>query len=59
MGQREEYGVRSGAGGRGTADVAVAALACAAQFMVVLDISVVNVALPSIRRALGLAEGSQ
>ncbi|OXM72305.1 MULTISPECIES: MFS transporter [Amycolatopsis] len=32
---------------------AVLALACAAQFMVVLDISVVNVALPSIQRALG------
>ncbi|MFE9382674.1 MFS transporter [Streptomyces sp. NPDC007025] len=28
-------------------------LACAAQFMVVLDVSVVNVALPSIRTALG------
>ncbi|NEY31633.1 DHA2 family efflux MFS transporter permease subunit [Streptomyces sp. PRKS01-65] len=28
-------------------------LACAAQFMVVLDVSVVNVALPSIQRALG------
>lgn len=32
------------------------ALACAAQFMVVLDISVVNVALPSIQRALGTDE---
>ncbi|MGZ3118219.1 MFS transporter [Streptomyces sp. H62] len=31
----------------------VLALACAAQFMVVLDVSVVNVALPSIRAALG------
>src|SRR5690606_33633969 len=31
---------------------AVLALACAAQFMVVLDVSVVNVALPSIRAAL-------
>ncbi|GAB3484355.1 MFS transporter [Amycolatopsis cihanbeyliensis] len=29
------------------------ALACGAQFMVVLDVSVVNVALPSIRDALG------
>src|SRR5947209_3017905 len=28
-------------------------LACLAQFMVVLDISVVNVALPAIRRSLG------
>ncbi|MCP2261604.1 drug resistance transporter, EmrB/QacA subfamily [Streptoalloteichus tenebrarius] len=32
---------------------AVLALACTAQFMVVLDVSVVNVALPSIRSALG------
>ncbi|WP_017594136.1 MFS transporter [Nocardiopsis potens] len=31
---------------------AVLALACTAQFMVVLDVSVVNVALPSIRAAL-------
>src|SRR4051794_35987281 len=28
---------------------------CLAQFMVVLDVSVVNVALPSIRRALGFS----
>ncbi|SUA81302.1 Spectinomycin tetracycline efflux pump [Nocardia otitidiscaviarum] len=34
----------------------VLAVACAAQFMVVLDISVVNVALPSIRDALGFDE---
>jgi EmrB/QacA subfamily drug resistance transporter len=31
-------------------------LACLAQFMVVLDVSVVNVALPSIRHALGFSE---
>ncbi|GAA2250670.1 MFS transporter [Actinomadura luteofluorescens] len=31
---------------------AILALACAAQFMVVLDVSVVNVALPSIQRSL-------
>ncbi|MEU4575619.1 MFS transporter [Nonomuraea sp. NPDC023979] len=31
----------------------VLAVLCAAQFMVVLDVSVVNVALPSIQRALG------
>ncbi|WP_343034594.1 MFS transporter [Amycolatopsis anabasis] len=37
----------------------VLALACAAQFMVVLDISVVNVALPSIQRSLGFDETSQ
>lgn len=33
----------------------VLALACVGQFMVVLDISVVNVALPSIHRALGFS----
>jgi EmrB/QacA subfamily drug resistance transporter len=32
---------------------ATLALACLAQFMVILDVSVVNVALPSIHRALG------
>ncbi|SFI29252.1 drug resistance transporter, EmrB/QacA subfamily [Streptosporangium canum] len=41
-------------GGAGAARV-VLALACAAQFMVVLDVSVVNVALPSIQRSLGFA----
>ena len=30
----------------------------AAQFMVVLDASIVNVALPSIKTALGFSEGS-
>ena len=30
-------------------------IACAAQFMVVLDIAIVNVALPSIQRDLGEA----
>jgi EmrB/QacA subfamily drug resistance transporter len=34
---------------------AVLAIACAAQFMVVLDVSIVNVALPSIRTSLGLS----
>ncbi|CAM3824867.1 MFS transporter [Kibdelosporangium persicum] len=34
----------------------VLALACVAQFMVVLDVSIVNVALPSIQRVLGLGE---
>lgn len=33
----------------------ILALACLAQFMVVLDISVVNVALPSIRASLGFS----
>ena len=32
-------------------------LACAAQFMVVLDVAVVNVALPSIQHDLGIGEG--
>jgi EmrB/QacA subfamily drug resistance transporter len=32
-------------------------LACLAQFMVILDVSVVNVALPAIRHALGFSEG--
>ncbi|WP_242884948.1 MFS transporter [Actinomadura litoris] len=34
-------------------DLAVLVLACAAQFMVVLDVSVVNVALPSLQTDLG------
>jgi EmrB/QacA subfamily drug resistance transporter len=34
---------------------AVLVLLCVAQFMVVLDVSIVNVALPSIRRALGFS----
>ena len=33
-------------------------LACAAQFMVVLDVAVVNVALPSIQRDLGIGKGT-
>ncbi|WP_067826935.1 MFS transporter [Actinomadura kijaniata] len=41
-----------GAGGTSVAGV-VLALVCAAQFMVVLDVSVVNVALPAIQHALG------
>ncbi len=39
-------------GGRHTPDWLVLALACVAQFMVVLDVSIVNVALPSIGRDL-------
>jgi len=35
-------------------DWAVLSLVCLAQFMVVLDISIVNVALPAIRNDLGL-----
>ncbi|UQA94090.1 MFS transporter [Streptomyces halobius] len=60
MGHRETQGTSSrpgtgptaGAAGRRAAS-AVLWLACAAQFMVVLDVSVVNVALPSIQSALG------
>jgi EmrB/QacA subfamily drug resistance transporter len=37
---------------RGVSDGAILALVCVAQFMVVLDISIVNVALPSIGRDL-------
>ncbi|GAA2639337.1 MFS transporter [Actinomadura fulvescens] len=37
------------------ASAGILALVCAAQFMVVLDVSVVNVALPSIQRSLGFA----
>jgi EmrB/QacA subfamily drug resistance transporter len=36
----------------------VLALACAAQFMVVLDIAIVNVALPSIQTDLGASQGT-
>src|ERR1700729_4469658 len=36
----------------------VLVLACAAQFMVVLDVAVVNVALPSIQRDLGIGKGT-
>jgi len=39
----------------GTRTGAVLALTCAAQFVVVLDVAVVNVALPSIRADLGLS----
>lgn len=41
--------------GSRAAERGVLALACTAQFMVVLDVSVVNVALPPIRQALGLS----
>lgn len=39
-------------------EATVLAVACIAQFMVVLDISVVNVALPSIRSDLAMSEGT-
>jgi hypothetical protein len=35
----------------------ILAAMCAAQFMVVLDVAIVNVALPAIQQDLGLAEG--
>jgi EmrB/QacA subfamily drug resistance transporter len=35
---------------------AILFLVCAAQFMVILDVSVVNVALPAVRSALGFSE---
>ncbi|WP_261557810.1 MFS transporter [Frankia tisae] len=38
---------------------AVVAIACTAQFMVVLDTTIVNVALPDMRRALGLSVADQ
>ncbi len=34
----------------------VLALACACQFMVILDVSIVNVALPSVQRSLGFTD---
>jgi EmrB/QacA subfamily drug resistance transporter len=47
----------TGALGRpASANRVVLAVVCLAQFMVVLDISIVNVALPSIQRSLGFTE---
>jgi len=43
---------------RTTSKGLVLALTCAAQFMVVLDIAIVNVALPSIQRDLGVSEST-
>lgn len=43
----------------GVSLAAVAAIACAAQFMVVLDSSIVNVALPSMKTGLGLSSTAQ
>src|SRR4029077_17038109 len=37
----------------------VLVLSCAAQFMVVLDVAIVNVALPSIQRDLGIGPGAR
>ncbi|MFE2373726.1 MFS transporter [Streptomyces sp. NPDC059398] len=44
---------------RGVVLAAVAAVACVAQFMVVLDSSIVNVALPSMKAGLGLSASAQ
>ncbi len=41
----------------GTKNV-ILALTCAAQFMVVLDVAIVNVALPSIQRDLGVSQST-
>ena len=35
---------------------ALVAVVCLAQFMVILDVSIVNVALPSIRSGLGFSD---
>jgi EmrB/QacA subfamily drug resistance transporter len=43
------------AGARHAPDWLVLTLACTAQFMVILDVSIVNVALPSIRLSLGFS----
>ena len=54
--QQMTAGPAAGAGGEGrrahVPDGLILALACVAQFMVVLDVSIVNVALPSIGRDL-------
>ncbi len=39
-----------------TPDWLVLTLACVAQFMVLLDVSIVNVALPSIKHSLGFSQ---
>jgi EmrB/QacA subfamily drug resistance transporter len=54
--EREEHDVITEAPSRTKA--MILALACAAQFMVVLDIAIVNVALPSVQRDLGVSQSS-
>src|SRR3974390_1025769 len=44
--------------GRVGATWVVVAIVCVGQFMVVLDVSVVNLAIPSIQRELGFGESS-
>lgn len=60
MGQDQAHGSGAGTavGPVGAAGAGVLWLACAAQFMVVLDVSVVNVALPSIQRGLGFTDAA-
>ncbi|MGA2210576.1 MAG: MFS transporter [Acidimicrobiales bacterium] len=41
---------------RSTPDWLILTLACVAQFMVLLDVSIVNVALPSIKHSLGFSQ---
>jgi MFS family permease len=41
---------------RARPDALVLAVVCVAQFMVVLDISIVNVALPDMKRDLGMSQ---
>jgi EmrB/QacA subfamily drug resistance transporter len=48
----DDDGVTSTPNGRRVPDWVILAIACVAQFMVVLDVSIVNVALPSIGRDL-------
>ncbi|MGK4582603.1 MFS transporter [Kitasatospora sp. HPMI-4] len=47
------------AGRRPASTAAILVLACAAQFMVILDVSIVNVALPDMRSALHLGSAGQ
>ncbi len=50
-------GSKSGPAGRSRASWAVLAVCCLAQFMVVLDVSIVNIALPSMQDDLGMSAG--
>jgi MFS family permease len=43
---------------RSTTKSLILALTCAAQFMVVMDVAIVNVALPSIQRDLSVSEST-
>ncbi|MFD4543813.1 MFS transporter [Streptomyces bauhiniae] len=54
---RSEQAAPSAPGGASRRDWLAVALICVAQFMLIADITVVNVALPAIRQALGLRGG--